>query len=100
MTYSRRHGIHSDENKSKRSEWARLGADALAESGNRSGIFSKKWREENAEKYKEIASRGGKAGGKSTGSKPWWTDGITNIRSYEKPVGDYKRGMTKKRKSK
>ena len=93
-------GIHSEENKQHRSEWAKLGAAALAESGNRGGAFSKKWREENKELYFQICSRAGKVGGKTTGSKPWWTDGIINIRSYEKPNGNFIRGITKKRKLK
>lgn len=91
-------GIHAEENKQHRSEWAKIGADALTASGNRGGVFSKKWREENKDRYFDMCSRAGKVGGKSTGSKPWWTDGIINVRCYDHPGGNFYSGMTKRKK--
>jgi hypothetical protein len=43
----------------------------------------------------EAMSKGGKAGGKITGSLPWWTNGIINTRCAEQPDNSFRRGMTR-----
>lgn len=86
-------GIHDPKYKDKRTEWAIAGASALNESGNRSGMFSKEWQDNNKERAHEICSTGGKIGGKITGELLWWNDGIKNCKSVECPGDNWKRGM-------
>lgn len=93
-------GIHDPNLAYKRTEWATIGALALNESGNRGGVCSKKWREENSEKCFENSARGGRIGGKITGSMPWWNNGYKNTKSYECPGENWVRGMIKRSKSK
>lgn len=93
-------GIHNPDYSHKRVEWAKIGAEALEKSGNRGGVCSKQWMSENPEKVLENSSKGGKIGGKVTGSKPWWNNGTKNIRSYNCPGENWVRGMLKNIKSK
>lgn len=81
-------GIHDPKNKDSRSDWAKAGAQGLEESGNRSGVFSKEWKEQNPEISSKLSSDGGKVGGIVTGKMPWWNNGIENTRSNECP-GEY-----------
>lgn len=92
-------GIHDPKNKHKRVEWAKQGAAALELSGNRGGVCSKKWIEENKERQLLFASQAGKVGGKVVGSMPWWTNGKVNKRSVNAPGDDFYRGMTKGNKN-
>jgi hypothetical protein len=75
------------------SKWGKAAADACIKSGNHSGIFSKKWREENKEKCSVIFSNAGKIGGKITGSMFWWNNGSINKRSINCPGEGWVRGM-------
>lgn len=93
-------GIHDPKYDNKRSEWAKIAAEALNESGNRSGIFTKEWRQQNPEKAFEIASKAGKAGGKTTGEKSWWNNGESNIRSIDWPGDGWVHGMLMSEKKK
>ena len=43
---------------------------------------------------------GSKKGGKTTGSKPYWTDGVVNKRSYDCPGEGFRRGQTRHKKNK
>lgn len=86
-------GIFAEENQKYRKDWARIGAQALAESGNRSGIFDKTWRENNKECVKDLCSKGGKIGGKKTGKMFWWNNGIINKKSFVCPGEGWVRGM-------
>jgi hypothetical protein len=87
-------GIHDPKYRDKRSEWAKIGAQALEDSGNRSGVCSKEWREANnyippvrvycgytkiTDKMLETA--------KELGSKFWWNNGIINKKSFTQPEG-------------
>lgn len=92
-------GIHDPEKQHLRTTWAKIGAAALQQSGNMSGSFSKEWRKSNPEKSFEISSKAGKKGGKTTGSKLWWTNGVVNVRSMTRPSEDFVRGMTKGNKN-
>ena len=89
-------GIHDPNLIHKRAEWARMGALALNESGNRGGACSEKWREENKELCLEISSRGGKIGGKITGSMLWWNNGVKNMKSNDWPGEGWVRGQVKR----
>jgi hypothetical protein len=80
-------GIHDPKYIEMRTEWARNAANKLKETGNRSGIFNKEWRENNKEITRELCSTGGKLGGKITGSMFWWNNGTINKRSKECPEG-------------
>ena len=83
-----------------RTEWAKIGAKALNESGNRSGICSKVWRENNPEKTFQSCSNGGKKGGKICGSMLWWNNGTINKKDFTCPGEDWKRGMLMSEKKK
>jgi len=94
-------GIFDPANQHMRTDWAKLGADALVTSGNRSGIYAKEWRNANPEIATEILSKGGKAGGKITGKMFWWNNGTENKRAIHCPGDGWVRGMLmseKKRK--
>lgn len=94
-------GIFREDLQHKRSEWAKLGAQALDDAGTRGGYATKKWIEDNPEKQKKNASDGGKKGGKKVGSMYWWNDGTHNKKSFECPGDGWVRGMLmseKKRK--
>lgn len=97
-------GIFRKDLQHLRSDWAKLGAEALNASGNRSGCCSPDWlkiegnriklsesMKKHREKFSLIA--------KKLGSLPWWTNGIVNKRSDACPGEDFYRGMTKKRKN-
>ena len=60
---------------------------------NRGGIVSQKWRDENPEKTFQSTSNAGKKGGKVTGKKLWWNNGIENMRSLICPGDGWVRGM-------
>jgi hypothetical protein len=45
----------------------------------------------------EAMSKGGKAGGKVTGSLPWWTNGIINTRCVNQPDKTFRQGMTRQK---
>lgn len=90
-------GIHAG-SKEQRSEWGKIGAAAVQ---NRSGIFSKEWREQNPEALKAIHGKCREKRqqiGSAVGSLPWWTDGKANKKSILSPGDNWKRGMTKKKK--
>ena len=69
---------------------ARLAASLVKKRG---GIGSKEWIANNPEKVFKNASKGGKIGGKVTGSKFWWSNGELNVRSSECPGNGWVRSM-------
>lgn len=94
-------GIHDPKYDDVRSDWGKKAAQACLDSGNHSGIFSKKWREDNPERYREIVentdhSKGGKA---MLGWK-FWNNGTINTRSLECPGEGWVRGMIMSEKKK
>lgn len=91
-------GIHDPKYRHLRAIWARCGAAALTKSGNRSGTFSEEWRKNNPDVFKEIASKGGSIGGKTTGSMKWWNNGIINKRSHDSPGDGWVHGMLQSEK--
>lgn len=86
-------GIFREDLQHLRSEWAKIGANALADSGNRGGVCSEEWRSNHREKMSEICSNGGKLGGKKVGSMFWWNNGVVNKRGYDSPGEDWIRGQ-------
>ncbi len=86
-------GIFREDLQKFRSEWASNAANALTASGNRGGICSVKWREDNPERLLELSSKGGKIGGAIVGSMLWWNDGTTNKKSNDPPGDGWVRGM-------
>lgn len=99
-TKSNKSGIFREDLQHLRTEWAMIGAMALDESGNRSGIYNKEWREKNPEFVLENAAKGGKKGGKTTGSMFWWNDGTVNKKAFECPDDGWVRGMLMSEKKK
>lgn len=93
-------GMFREDLQHLRTEWAMIGAIALEESGNRSGICDKKWREQHPEIVLENASKGGKKGGKTTGSMFWWNNGTINKKAFECPDEGWVRGMLMSEKKK
>lgn len=93
-------GMFREDLRHLRTEWAKIGAKALEESGNRSGIYNKEWRENNPEIVLENASKGGKKGGKTTGSMFWWNNGTVNKKAFECPDDGWVRGMLMSEKKK
>jgi hypothetical protein len=93
ITKQNKKGIFDPLLQYKRTEWAKLGAKALCDSGNRSGIYSEKWRDENQEFVKKNASKAGRLGGKKVGKMKWWNNGKVNKRSNECPGPDFVRGQ-------
>lgn len=88
-------GMFREDLQHLRSEWAKLGAASLAEQGTRGGCCTSGWWSipENRESAIATARLAGKIGGKTTGSKPWWNDGVKNKRSHECPGPGYVKGM-------
>lgn len=86
-------GIHNPQYSDKRTDWAKIGAEALNKSGNRSGIFAKEWRDLNVEVVKQVASNAGKIGGKIVGTMLWWNNGESNAKSIECPGEGWVSGM-------
>lgn len=88
-------GIFREDLQHLRTEWAKIGAASLAERGTRGGCCTSEWWSipENCENGIATARIAGKIGGKTTGSKPWWNDGVKNKRSHECPGPDYVKGM-------
>lgn len=86
-------GIHDPTLSHKRSEWAKIGAAALEASGNRGGVCSKKWQDENKEKVVENASKGGCVGGLTHKGKKMWNNGVINKKTHECPGEGWVRGM-------
>lgn len=93
ITRENKSGIFNPELQHLRSTWAKLGAQALAISGNRKGCATKEWQLNNPEKQKQNASYGGKKGGKKVGSMLWWNNGIKNCKSFTQPGVEWSRGM-------
>lgn len=92
-TRENKSGIFREDLQVLRSKWAKIGAAALAESGNRGGVCSEKWRKEHREQVSKICSDGGKIGGKKVGSMFWWNDGIINKKGFESPGENWVRGQ-------
>ena len=93
-------GIYRKDLQHLRSEWARIGADALEKSGNRAGCCTKEWWQNPENKAKAI-ERNRSPEHRERNRKPWWANGETNIKSLECPGEGFVRGMTmRKRKSK
>lgn len=94
-TVANKSGMFREDLQHLRTEWAKLGAAALAEQGTRSGCCTSEWWSipENREKAIATARTAGKVGGKKTGSKPWWNDGVNNKRSHDCPGPGFVRGM-------
>lgn len=92
-------GIHDPEKQHLRKQWAAIGAQALADSGNRGGFASKEWRANNEEWIQKNSAAGGKKGGKIVGSMFWWADGVVNVKSMTQPSENFVRGMTKGKKN-
>lgn len=88
-------GIFREDLQHLRREWAKLGAAALDEHGTRGGCCTSEWWAvpENRENAIVTSSAAGKIGGKTTGSKPWWNDGVNNKRSHDCPGPGYVKGM-------
>jgi len=100
-TRKNKSGIFNPELQHKRIDWAKIGAKALEDSGNRRGAVTIEWQEENREIFIKNCSNAGKKGGKTTGSMYWWNNGIKNKRSFICPGEDWVRGQLmsdKKRK--
>lgn len=93
-------GMFREDLQHLKTEWAKIGAKALEESGNRSGIYNKEWREQHPEIVLENASKGGKKGGKTTGSMFWWNNGTVNKKAFECPDDGWVRGMLMSEKKK
>lgn len=83
-----------------RIQWAKIGAQALIESGNRGGCCSTKWQQENRDKMIENSAKGGHAGGKVVGSMFWWNNGSVNSKSFDCPGDGWVRGMLMSEKKK
>lgn len=95
-------GIFDPNLQDQRTNWAKIGAEALNAKGTRSGIYCKSWRDNHKEQTFENCSKGGKIGGKITGSMYWWNNGVKNTKSYECPGPEWVRGQLmseKKRKA-
>lgn len=88
-------GIFREDLQHKRTEWAKIGAEALEKSGNRRGCCTKEWWQ-NPENRKAAIERT-KNRDNTNQCKPWWTNGITNVKSNESPGEGFVRGMTHKR---
>lgn len=91
-TRDNKRGIFREDLQHLRKEWSKIGTDALAASGNRSGICNETWRNNNRELVIEICSKAGSIGGKVTGAMSWWNNGTRNTRAVECPEG-WTRGM-------
>lgn len=99
-TKNKKVGIFAEEHQAQRKTWAKNAAEALNKTENRSGIYCKKWRENNSEITKKICSKGGKIGGKITGKMLWWNNGIINKKSFVCPGEEWNRGMIMSEKKK
>ena len=89
-------GIFDPKLKHMRSEWAKIGAEALKKSGNIGGVCNKEWIATNSEFIKEVHEKNSelyKKQGTALGSMFWWNDGTKNKKSFACPGEGWVRGM-------
>lgn len=101
-TRERNSGIFREDLQEKRSEWAKIGAEALGKSGNRSGCCTKEWWQnpENRNAAKERNSKREIQPCTTWCKFPWWTNKVVNKRSLECPGEGFVLGMTRRKNMK
>lgn len=97
--YLTQSGIHGA-SKELRSEWAKVGAEALNTYGKRGGTCSSEWISENKEYHKEICSRAGKKGGKARKGWKFWNNGVEDKIAPECPGEGWILGRLKSKMNK